>query len=96
MPKTNGPTFAHQLAADTAAAGGPVKPRPEDTGSVGKTLFDLPGSTDLTVTVDDPDWSAPGSEITVTATYPYSINIPLLGLTVTAGTITATAKERLE
>jgi Flp pilus assembly protein TadG len=50
----------------------------------------------LTVTVDDPDWNAPGSEITVTATYPYTIDIPLIGLTITSGTITATAKERLE
>jgi hypothetical protein len=48
------------------------------------------------VTVDDPDWNAPGSQITVTATYPYSIHIPLLGLEITSGTITATAKERLE
>jgi len=51
---------------------------------------------ELNVTVDDPDWNAPGSEITVTATYPYSIHIPLLGLEITSGTITATAKERLE
>jgi uncharacterized protein len=49
MPQTNGSTFAQQLAADTAAAGGPV--RPEDDGSVGKTQFDLPGSTDLAITV---------------------------------------------
>ena len=48
------------------------------------------------MTVTDPDWNAPGSEITVTASYPYSIDIPLLGLKVTSGTITATAKERLE
>src|SRR5438477_4431401 len=47
----NGPTFRQQLAADTEAAGGPAEPRPEDAGAVGKTLFDLPGSTDLTVTV---------------------------------------------
>ena len=47
----NGPTFRQQLASDVAAAGGPAEPRPEDAGAVGKTLFDLPGSTDLTVTV---------------------------------------------
>jgi Flp pilus assembly protein TadG len=50
----------------------------------------------LTVTVTDSDWNAPGSQITVTASYPYSIVIPLLGLNITSGTITATAKERLE
>jgi DNA helicase HerA-like ATPase len=47
----NGTTFRDQLAADTAAAGGPAEPHPDDVGAVGKTLFDLPGSTDLTVTV---------------------------------------------
>ena len=40
-----------QIARDGAAAGGPVRPDPEDVGAVGKTLFDLPGSADLTVTV---------------------------------------------
>jgi DNA helicase HerA-like ATPase len=51
MPETNGKTFAQQLAADTETAGGPVRANPEDAGAVGKTLFDLPGSTDLTLTV---------------------------------------------
>ncbi|MDB5306943.1 MAG: hypothetical protein JWO38_1145, partial [Gemmataceae bacterium] len=40
-----------QLAAEVAAAGGPVEPDPLDAGSTGRTMFDLPGSTDLTVTV---------------------------------------------
>src|SRR5207249_2909516 len=40
-----------KLAADSAKAGGPLTPNPDDIGAVGKTLFDLPGSTDLTVTV---------------------------------------------
>src|SRR3954469_20294157 len=39
------------LAAEVAAAGGPVEPAPLDVGAVGRTMFDLPGSTDLTVTV---------------------------------------------
>jgi Flp pilus assembly protein TadG len=52
--------------------------------------------TNLQVTVKDSDWNAPGSEITVTASYPYTIDIPLLGLSIASGTITATAKERLE
>jgi hypothetical protein len=50
----------------------------------------------LNVTVDDPDWSAPGSQITVTASYPYSIDIPFFGIRIADGTLTATAKERLE
>lgn len=47
----NGTAFRQQLDADTAAAGGAAMPRPEDAGAIGRTLFDLPGSTDLTVTV---------------------------------------------
>ena len=42
----------------------------------------------------DPNWDLPGSEVTVTASYPYSINI--LGFKITAGTLTSTTKERLE
>src|SRR5581483_7955431 len=41
----------------------------------------------------DPSWSTSGSQITVTATYPYTIDIPLLGLKVMSGTLTATAEE---
>jgi hypothetical protein len=44
----NGPA---KLAAEIAAAGPPVAPDPRDVGAVGRTMFDLPGSTDLTVTV---------------------------------------------
>jgi Flp pilus assembly protein TadG len=41
-----------------------------------------------------PDWNTPGNDVTVTASYPYSINI--LGWTVKAGNLTSTTKERLE
>jgi Flp pilus assembly protein TadG len=40
------------------------------------------------------NWLVPGTEVTVTVTYPYSINI--LGWTVKAGDLTSTTKERLE
>ena len=50
----------------------------------------------LNVDVADPTWDTPGSVVTVTATYPYSISIPLLGMTVSSGTLTAVAKEKLE
>lgn len=43
------------LDAEIAAAGGPVRIDPEFAGAVGRTLFDLPGSADLTVTVLLPD-----------------------------------------
>jgi Flp pilus assembly protein TadG len=51
-----------------------------------------PGS--LFVDAQSTNWTVPGSEVTVTATYPYSINI--LGWTVAAGSLTSTTKERLE
>jgi Flp pilus assembly protein TadG len=50
----------------------------------------------LGVTVTDPTWNTAGSVVTVTATYPYEINIPLLGVSLMSGNLTATAKERLE
>jgi Flp pilus assembly protein TadG len=47
----------------------------------------------ITVTAT-PNWTATGSTVTVTASYPYSINI--LGWTVKSGNLTSTTKERLE
>jgi Flp pilus assembly protein TadG len=47
----------------------------------------------VTVTAD-PDWATPGNEVTVTAKYPFSIDI--LGWTVKSGDLTSTTKERLE
>lgn len=40
-----------KLAAEIAAAGGELPPDPELVGSIGTTMFDLPGSEDNTVTV---------------------------------------------
>ncbi|HEY8647337.1 MAG TPA: TadE/TadG family type IV pilus assembly protein, partial [Gaiellaceae bacterium] len=51
-----------------------------------------PGS--LSVDVNATNWKVPGSNVTVTATYPYSINI--LGWTIAGGFLTSTTKERLE
>ncbi|HYH64771.1 MAG TPA: ATP-binding protein [Urbifossiella sp.] len=51
MTPLNGSRLRDQLAADTLTAGGAIVADPADEGSVGRTLFDLPGSTDLTVTV---------------------------------------------
>jgi Flp pilus assembly protein TadG len=50
--------------------------------------------TALKVTVSSTNWNVPGSDVNVTVTYPYSINI--LGWTVKAGNLTSTTKERLE
>jgi DNA helicase HerA-like ATPase len=40
-----------QLERDSVAAGGPVAPDPDEVGAVGRTMFDQPGSEDLTITV---------------------------------------------
>lgn len=52
MSESNGAhTIQQQLQADIQLAGGPKLLHPEDAKSVGVTMFDLPGSNDLTVTV---------------------------------------------
>jgi Flp pilus assembly protein TadG len=50
----------------------------------------------LGVTVTPTTLTTAGSTVTVTATYPFTIVIPLLGLAVFSGNLTATAKEDLE
>jgi Flp pilus assembly protein TadG len=47
-----------------------------------------------TVTVTSTDWTTGGSDVVVTATYPYSIN--LLGFVVKSGDLKSTTTERLE
>jgi Flp pilus assembly protein TadG len=69
-----------------------------DRGAAAKTLVFSSASSlkqpALRVTVDSTNWTVPGSDVTVTARYPYSINI--LGLTVKSGDLVSTQKERLE
>ena len=50
----------------------------------------------LGVAVTPTTLTTAGSTVTVTATYPFTIDIPLLGLSVFSGNLTATAKEDLE
>lgn len=50
--------------------------------------------TKLVVSVTSTNWNVPGSDVTVTASYPYSIDI--LGWTVKSGSLVSTTKERLE
>jgi Flp pilus assembly protein TadG len=50
--------------------------------------------TDLDVDVTATNWTVPGSDVTVTASYPYSVHI--LGWTIADGSLTSTTKERLE
>jgi Flp pilus assembly protein TadG len=51
-------------------------------------------ATDLKVSVTSTNWTVPGSDVVVTATYPYNLNI--LGWVVQSGDLTSTTKERLE
>jgi Flp pilus assembly protein TadG len=60
--------------------------------SLDQTVLNQPGM----IAVSDPDGMTAGSLVTVTVKYPYVINIPLLGLKVSSGNLTAVAKERLE
>jgi Flp pilus assembly protein TadG len=52
------------------------------------------GPNSLTVDATATNWNVPGSDVAVTATYPYSINI--LGWTIAGGVLTSTTRERLE
>ncbi len=47
----------------------------------------------LVITVSSPTWKH-GDDVTVTATYPYAIN--LLGVVVKSGRLTSTTRERVE
>jgi Flp pilus assembly protein TadG len=50
--------------------------------------------TDLNVTVANPTWNVPQSDVTITVTYPYSID--LLGWVVASGNLKSTMTERVE
>jgi Flp pilus assembly protein TadG len=69
-----------------------------DSGAAAKAFVYSSASSlkaaDLKVTVDSTNWKVPGSDVTVTASYPYSIDI--LGMTVKSGNLVSTQKERLE
>jgi hypothetical protein len=51
-------SIQERLAGEIAAAGGEIPPDPDLVGSIGTTMFDLPGSQDNTVTVVLPKESA--------------------------------------
>ena len=60
----------------------------KDAGNLDKSKLNV------SVDVTSGNWSTPGSTVSVTATYPYSIDI--LGMTLKAGTLSSTENERLE
>ena len=60
--------------------------------SLDQKQLNKPGAISITA----PGGMVAGSQVTVTVNYPYKIDIPLIGLTVSSGTLTAVAKEELE
>jgi len=95
-----GVTFNHYLAlTDAVRAGARVAAvSRHESNPVGITETRLREAapdlrqTDLKVNVAS-SWS-PGSTVTVTATYPYSINV--LGMVVASGNLTSSTQERVE
>ncbi|MDX6506044.1 MAG: hypothetical protein QOG06_688 [Gaiellaceae bacterium] len=73
-----------QAAAYAAASGLSKPPLVVDVTSC------APGTSPCTTQ----DWTTPGNEVTVTATYPYAIKI--LDWTIAGGNLTTVTKERLE
>ena len=69
-----------------------------DNGAAARTAtYSAAGGLDpvkLNVDVQSTSWTTPGADVTVTATYPYSIDI--LGWVVRAGNLSSTTHERLE
>jgi Flp pilus assembly protein TadG len=65
-----------------------------DNGAAAKTLVQSLAPGAFGVNVTSTNWNVPGSDVTVTASYSYSINI--LGWTVRSGTMPSTQTERLE
>jgi Flp pilus assembly protein TadG len=62
-----------------------------------QAVVEAAGSLDtaqLEVDITSDDWTMPGSEVVVTASYPYEIN--LLGWVVASGDLKSTMTERLE
>lgn len=53
-----------------------------------------PATLEPRVSVTSTDWTQGGSDVSVTASYPYSIDV--LGVVVKSGSITSTTTERLE
>jgi Flp pilus assembly protein TadG len=60
--------------------------------NLNQTTLNQPGAIDFNAS----GGMTSGSTVTVTVKYPYTISIPLLGMTVSSGTLTAVAKEQLE
>jgi Flp pilus assembly protein TadG len=100
-----GIAFSHYLTVTDAARAGARKAillrvsnvTPGDVADAVRSAAPDLNSTDLGITVgdaSDPSFSKGGSTVTVTVTYPYSINV--LGWVVSSGNLTSTMTDRLE
>jgi Flp pilus assembly protein TadG len=89
-------TDAVRAGARQAAVARYLPPGERDAAVKAKVYASADGldSSKLTVTVSASDAWAPGSDVTVTASYPYSIN--LLGKVVKDGFLTSETTERVE
>lgn len=87
-------TDAARVGARDAAVGRFSNETPQDVeNSVVAAAGDLdPNQVDISVS--NPDWNQSGSNVTVTVSYPYSIDI--LGVVVASGTLHSTITERVE
>jgi Flp pilus assembly protein TadG len=86
-------TDAVRAGARSAAVSRLSPTRVIDTQDRVKTASGDLDPTQVSPTVTSPTW-AHGDDVTVSATYPYSIN--LLGIVIASGDLTSTATERLE
>jgi Flp pilus assembly protein TadG len=80
---------ARRAAVDRLAGNGPA----DGAAAVRRAATDLDAAK-LGVTVTSTDWTRPGSDVTVTATYPFEVSI--LGMVVRSGNLSSTQTERLE
>jgi Flp pilus assembly protein TadG len=96
-----GITFNHYLTVTDAARAGARRAivtrvqglTPADVEAAVRAAATGLDSQQLKVKVDDPTWKA-GSNVTVTVTYPYAIDI--LGVVVASGDLTSTMTDLLE
>jgi Flp pilus assembly protein TadG len=87
-------TDATRVGARRAAVNRLILNAPADAAqAVRRAASDLDQS-QLVVDVTSTDWTRPGSDVTVTATYPFKIDI--LGWVVKQGRISSSQTERLE
>jgi len=87
-------TDAARVAARDAASGRFSNVTAATVEQSARTAASDLNQTDLKVTVVNPTWNVPQSDVTVTVTYPYSID--LLGWVISSGNLKSVMTERVE